>query len=214
MSNMDCFDAFEGLPWLAVPNVEPEEVIRLLGFHDPEPSSWEEATDALSDDYEALVFVTPRLRGWTYVVGRGLLDFGEGDRGLADKRVYVGVTDLCKRLSRDYGRAGAFGEDGQLTWYFWILARDGDLCRRFVWDDALVVDEGEILPAELTCRKAFEATEYFDPESECPDQDFRTYTSGKAVSAVVSQWMQCPTGLEESELEPGWLAFSPWRTKH
>jgi hypothetical protein len=123
--------------------------------------------------------------------------------------LYNPVTDLCRRLSSVHGRVGAFGLNGQCDWYFWILARDGAMVRRFVWKGGVLLDEGEAIPAEVASRRDFENSRYGKPSKD-PDHSFRSVWSEHTVNAVAADWTLPAAEVKAVlEREPGWLVLTP-----
>ena len=210
-------DVIGGFPWLAVYGAAPERLIGLFGFQDPLTIHWPQAAELLNeDDWDdhslARVFVTPRLSGWVFVVGYWVAEALSADRAGdgPTARLYDGVTEHCRVLSSLYGKAAAFGVNGQ-DWHFWILAAVGEIRRRFVWGRKPIVDEGVPVAAELASRREFAASDLYDPSSDDPEGSFHGIFGESIVDAVATEWSLSPSHVKAHlDRKPGLLLLTSW----
>ncbi len=120
------------MAWLAIRNGDPQKVIDALGLIEPTPCNWNSGIGAVYDDRLSAthVFVSPPLRGWTFVVGLPLPH--PVGRGFVDK-----CTPLLVDLGGRFSQVQYFFSYPLLDFYAWARVRDGRLVRAFA-----VTDEG------------------------------------------------------------------------
>ena len=198
---------FEDMSWLAVKNPQPDKLMETLDLSDPMEVTWAQGLSAVCGDYwdfEAhidahlsRVFITPEVNGWRLVVGGW---FGVNDQGGEDRLRHA--AEACRRLSSVYGTCHAFTTQGRMDIYSWILARDGEIYRDFVWDGGLVTDLGQPLKAEVESRNEWEA--------EDEDDEWQPFESD--VMSVAAETGLDPScfGPETAAVGQGLLAITKW----
>jgi hypothetical protein len=118
------------LSWLAVATVDQAELVKTLGLMDARETTWADGVefiDEVAHDEEepfSTVVVTPPMRGWTLVVGPYF--------GLPYPQQTVHVTDLCRELSAQFGKAQLFFHSEQNDGEAWLIAERGRILRRWV----------------------------------------------------------------------------------
>jgi hypothetical protein len=120
------------MAWLAIRNADPDEVIEELRLIEPTPCNWNSGIGAVYDHRLAgtHVFVSPPVRGWTFVVGLPLPH--PVGRGFIDK-----CTPLLVDLGGRFTEVQYFFSYPLIDFYAWARVRDGRLVRAFA-----VTDEG------------------------------------------------------------------------
>ncbi|WP_234431820.1 hypothetical protein [Streptomyces sp. NRRL S-241] len=121
------------LYWIAVPTGDQAGVIASLGLTRPVPVTFAEAEAVIDEDGHgeaednpdgmARVYVTPRIEGWTLVIGPWC-DPCHSDR--SDE-----VLRLCVDLSSRYGVAQAYYFGTQNDGSAWLIAEHGVVVRRY-----------------------------------------------------------------------------------
>jgi hypothetical protein len=201
---------FWDISWLAVPGADAADLLTILELSEPTPATWHRGIAAIRGDFWdfeadlrahlARVFLTPPVRGWRLVIG-GWFGGSEGDERLE------AITQICRILSRRYGQAHAFTTQGRMDFYAWILARDGEVLRHFVWDGGVVVDEGAPVPAEQRPRR---------PSTLAASVSPLWQPSADMVMVIASDHSVVPTVLDarEPDAPAGLLATTAWGRQH
>lgn len=158
--------SFHDMSWLAVRGASVDRILAVLGLSSPKPATWQQGLSAVCGDYwdfeadidtpGSRVFISPLVEGWRLVVG-GLL-------GGTDKAGIAPILHLCETLSREFSEACAYTTQNRMDWYSWILARDGAVYRQFLWDSAILVDEGAPTQVEAESRAAVYSTDWLPSE--------------------------------------------------
>jgi len=131
------------MAWLAILSADPEDVANSLALTgDRDAVDWGTGVAAAyaADIQENVVFVTPPIEGWVFVIGwwRRLDLDSERD-----------AYELTKRLSVQFGRACAFVSYRVSSVYGWMLAEKGSVRRAYLISDGQIdKDEGDIEPVE------------------------------------------------------------------
>jgi hypothetical protein len=208
--------ALDDISWLAVKGGHPEALLRLLALTDPAPATWQRGLNAVGGDYFdgppawaelSRVFITPAVRGWRLIIG-GWVAAGPMRRAPDDHRnSWRRVAGYCRRLSREFGQAHAFTDQGRMDWFSWILARDGRVYRQMVFeDDEFLTDRGKPTTIEAQLRAGFVPDEVL--EQGAPD-------SG-AVAAIAGEVSVNPREFGEGTKSggQGLLAVTPRGRKY
>lgn len=146
------FDATPDLPkafgysmsWLAVKSADGEAVARAMGLTMTEPANWNTGIGTvydpgLSDEY---VFVSPAVKGWTFVAGEPLPH--PLGRSFHDK-----MTPLLAKLSAEFNEVQYFAAYPAIDYFGWARLYKGRLIRAFaIGDDGIVWDRGRLTPEE------------------------------------------------------------------
>lgn len=147
----ECPNSYSGRPygfgykmaWLAIPCDSPQSVARLLAIDgDQEHVDWSSGVQTVysAEIGENVVFVTPPIDGWMFVIGWWCWQEGH-DR--------LDVADIVKPLSSAFGRACGFVSHRVSSVYGWILAENGEIRRTYLIGDGQIDrNEGEIETVE------------------------------------------------------------------
>jgi hypothetical protein len=208
--------ALDDISWLAVKRGQPEAILRILALTDPVPATWQQGLNAVGGDYFegppewaelSRVFITPLVQGWRLVIG-GWVAAGPVRRERDDHRnSWRRVAGYCRRLSREFGQAHAFTDQGRMDWFSWVLARDGRVYRQMVLeDDQFLTDRGKPTLIESQLRGGSVPDEVL--EEWAPDSD--------AVAAIAGEVSVNPRELGKGTKGrgQGLLAVAPWGQKH
>ncbi|MFB9544390.1 HEAT repeat domain-containing protein [Micromonospora sagamiensis] len=141
-------------PWLALPTGDQAAVLAALDLSDPRPATLRLGFAAVASDSHGgaggpqrhgRVFVTPRLDGWTLVLGAWYARWGPASR----------EVDAGRELSGRFGTARSFWYDAQTGSSSWLLCDRGEVVRRYDEEqprrsvgDRLPVEQGRLLPHE------------------------------------------------------------------
>ncbi|MFC8518671.1 hypothetical protein [Streptomyces sp. NPDC057257] len=179
------------LSWLAVATVDQTELVRILGLVGAREITWADGVELIDevahDEAEpfSTVVITPLMQGWTLVVGPYF--------GLSYPQQTVHVTDLCRQLSAQFGKAQLFFHSEQNDGEAWLIAERGRILRRWIGDypDLAL---GEPFGVERRLLDAYGITG--KPEDLAPDSDL--------AGDWAATWGDCwaTTVAEESSVDP------------
>lgn len=205
--------------WLALQNCTPETIIKTLSLERPQIVSWKRGLNAVYGDYwdnENLknahlsrVYITPVVRGWRFVIGAYVslgtcLEFDETPDECQQDNLEL-LTSVCRELSKTCGAAHAFVTQMRMDWYGWLVCKNGEMLRRFVYDAAVKADEGAWLSAEVVSR------------GEISDELWEEEVFGEdivmEIAGEVSVNLRGLTGPFESDGQ-GYLAVTPLGVKN
>lgn len=179
------------LSWLAVATVDQAELVKTLGLMDARETTWAdgvELIDEVAHEEEepfSTVVVTPPIQGWTLVVGPYF--------GLPYPQQTVHVTDLCRELSAQFGKAQLFFHSEQNDGEAWLIAERGRILRRWV-SEYPELALGEPFGVERRLLDAYGITG--KPEDLAPDSDL--------AGDWAATWGDCwaTTVAEENSVDP------------
>jgi hypothetical protein len=121
------------MAWLAVKTVRTADLVSCLKLEDRSSATWPQGVEAAYDPKRNLVFVTPPVEGWTFVVGRGTFP--------DDKRSLQNIVGIVRELSSTFGEAQGFASHRVIEYHHWILARNGHIERCYAYTG----EQGEVL---------------------------------------------------------------------
>lgn len=143
-------------PWLALPTGDQRAVLAALDLSNPQPATMrlgfaafycDRHGAASEEQTEGRVFVTPRLDGWTLVLGAWYTRWGG----------YDSYGEACRDVSSRFGTAQAYWYDAQTGASAWVVCADGEILRWYDPDREpaevgarLPVEQGLLLPDEDT----------------------------------------------------------------
>jgi len=171
--------------WLALSTGDHSAICEALDLSTPRPATMTLGFAAfycdshgMADDNQRMgrVFLTPRLDGWTLVMGAW---YAYVDGGWAE------TVQACRELSERFGQAQCYWHDAQTGSGSWVICEGGELMRAYDQDDRnneaglrLPVEEGKILSFE----------EEGDLDDDPDDEDFgeRKYCDALMVAAAMS----------------------------
>lgn len=132
------------MAWIAVRTEATAELVTALGLADIEAANWDSGIGTiyapdLSDDY---IFVSPPVKGWTFVAGVPLPH--PLGRSFSDK-----LTPLLLRLSILFGDVQYFSAFPVIDFFAWARLEKGRLVRAFaIGDEGAIWDRGRLTAEE------------------------------------------------------------------
>ena len=137
----DCPKAFGyNMAWIAIRTKDTAQVIEALELTAAEPANWNSGIGTvysaeLGDTY---VFVSPPIKGWTFVAGVPLpLPVG---RSFVDK-----LTPLLARLGSDFSQVQYFAGFPIIDFFAWAKLEGGRMVRAFaIGDEGVIWDRGRL----------------------------------------------------------------------
>lgn len=201
-----------GMAWLAVRSRNTQAILDVLGLHETTQCNWNSGIGAVYDRrLGEHVFVTPPVRGWSFVVGLAL-----------PHPVGSGFIDKCTPLLVDLG--GRFTEVHYyftcpaIDYYAWARVRDGRLTRAFaVTDEGIVWNKGRTTKEERALGlKLFELRGVEGRKGDAGGE-LILHPTEDHVLRLAQSWSVDPTTLDtvSGETSVGHLAVAPvsWRAE-
>jgi len=117
--------------WLALPTGDQAAILEALDLSDPRPATMTLGFAAFYCDNHGLandnqrmgrVFITPRLDGWTLVMGPWKARW-DGD--------WAETVQACRELSERFGKAQCYWYDAQTASGAWVICEGGELVRAY-----------------------------------------------------------------------------------
>ena len=201
------------MAWLAIRSTDPQEVIETLGLIEPTPCNWNSGIGAVYDDRLSAthVFVSPPLKGWTFVVGLPLPH--PVGRGFVDKS-----TPLLVDLGGRFAEVQYFFSYPPIDFYAWARVRDGRLVRAFaVTDEGIAWNKGRPSKEERSLGlKLFELRGVQGRKGDAGGEMILHPTEDH-VMRLAHLWSLDPTALHTVSTQPalGAIAIAPagWRSE-
>lgn len=201
------------MAWLAVRNADPEELIEQLGLVEPTLCNWDSGIGAVYDDRLSVthVFVSPPVKGWTFVVGLPLPH--PMGPGFVDKS-----TPFLLELGRRFKEVQYFFTYPTIDLYAWARVKDRRLLRAFaVTDEGIVWNRGRASKEERGLGlKLFELRGVEGREGDAGGEMILLPTENHVLQLARS-WSLDPTTLGPQSASPGlgWLTIAPagWRSE-
>ncbi len=169
--------------WLAVKNADPKVLADAIKVKYQKKASWEKGIEKVYED-EQMVFISPIVEGWTFVVGSWALGPGEID----------GINNLAKTisdLSNIFEEVQAFGTHRITEYHHWIRSVSGISERQF----AFLGESGEVL-----CNIG-EHTEAEEKLNWSGLENFSWSPDETDVMHIAGSWSLNPTTLESKRSE-------------
>jgi hypothetical protein len=175
--------------WFAIKSVDVDKVAQEFSLQNIRKTDW---ATGIEKAYQNLVFISPPVGDWTFVVGWGLSEVVSGTESVRAK-----VVELSKVL----GEVQYFESHRIPDAYGWVKGIDGQIVRAYFYcgergENSLV--EGEPTPVEQpynlfnTFSEESKKSDYWDRKDIVfPDEDF--------VLKVAESWSIDPMSLEERD---------------
>jgi hypothetical protein len=171
--------------WIAVKSPDTEQIADRLTLKNRTPCNWKAGIEnGYLDGDESPVFLSPPVRGWSLLVGRGALPNPETH--------HDELVELLNRLSETFGEACFFGTMRITEFAAWFRSKEGQMIRKFLFAGDVIYDEGERIGIESEVAY----TDYdYDSNKEktekrdeyCGDEDW--------VMQIAADWSLDPTKL-------------------
>jgi len=202
------------MAWLAVRSRDAEAVVEALRLIEPAPCNWNSGIGAVYEDRLGAthVFVTPSIRGWTFVVGLPLPH--PVGRGFIDK-----CTPMLVDLGGRFSEVQYFFSFPPIDFYAWARVRDGRLVRAFaVTDEGIVWNKGRTSKEERGLGlKLFELRGVRGRKGDAGGEII-LYPTEDHVMRLAHRWSLDPTtlhALPTAQEGSGYIAIAPatWRSE-
>lgn len=132
------------MSWLAVKSADTAGVIDALGIEGAAPANWNSGIGTIYDDRlsDTYVFVSPPVKGWTFVAGVPLPH--PVGPSFIDK-----LTPLLLRLSERFTDVQYFASFPIIDLFGWARVHKGKLVRAFViGESGVILDRGRLTAEE------------------------------------------------------------------
>ena len=179
--------------WIAVKTTDKEKVATIVGVKSRSTCNW---SAGIEKAYEDKIFITPSVRGWTFIIGYGL---PHGD----NKKNIDTLKTILNNLSKEFGEAQFFGTHRVVSFVCWIKSTNGKTSRVYSYADGEnIVVEGD--PTEV--EKKMNLINTLSSEAKDPkyfDKEDLTMPDEEEVMKVANAWSIDPTKLEQlKDIEP------------
>jgi hypothetical protein len=180
--------------WLAIRSTDKNLILAALGLTIIKEIIWDKGIDTIySEGKDNVIFITPAVNDWTFIIGLWALGTGEEDS-------VHNIENLITKLSTQFDEVQAFATHRVIEYHHWMLAQKGQLVRAFAYlgeSAEVLTDTGELTQIEQPYK--------WDQLEEClwtPDEE--------TVLEVAGAWSINPTEIEELTIEGmGILAQAP-----
>lgn len=187
--------------WLAIRCSVAQDVVESLSIDCLQPANWNSGCIAA---YNGLVFVSPSVEGWVFVVSQKLPELGR-DSDSAE------WTSLLQSLSEKFSDVQYFGTHRVVDYHAWARFKDGREERAFAYlgeAGETLVDRGSRTPGEIQLGYHYfneqspqaESDAYWEREDLCyPDEEHVMEVAGKwSVNPNLLEDLDAPVGV-------GWI---------
>lgn len=166
------------MAWMAVKCGKLDDLVSFLELKDRRPVSWKDGIDLAYDENAKLVFLTPPIQGWIFVVGWGAA-------AIADAEPVKSFYNTLDLLSDRFGDAQAFATHRVIEYHLWMQAQSGHVVRSF----AYAGETGKLLDNMGPLTEAEHALTFFNrPQDQ--------WSPGEEdVMTVAGRWSLDPTKL-------------------
>lgn len=201
------------MSWIAIKSVDTDGVVRRLGLSDAVPANWNSGVGTIYDDNfsDNYVFVTPPVRGWTFVCGLPLPQ--PISAAFADK-----LTPLLTDLSKEFGHVQYFAAFPIIDYFGWVRLHNGRLIRGFIiGDQGVLWDKGRLTPEEKILGLKFYDLRGIRGRKGDAGGAIVLYPTEDQVLRMAASWGIDPLRLDKTAAEPalGRIATVPpaWRSE-
>lgn len=201
------------MSWIAIRTVDTDAVVAHLGVSDAVAANWNSGIgtiydDALSDTY---VFITPPIKGWTFVCGLPLPH--PISAGFADK-----LTPLLAGLSQQFGHVQYFAAFPIIDFFGWVRMHQGRMLRGFIiGDQGVIWNKGRLTAEEKALGLKFYDLRGIRGRKGDAGGAIVLYPTEDQVLRLAASWSLDPLLIDKSNAAPalGWIAAAPaaWRSE-
>lgn len=172
--------------WMAVRSADTEGIVDKLCLSDIRKANWKTGMNAA---YQELIFVSPPVNDWTFIIGASLPDLSE------DHSAPNSITSQVVSLSKAFGEAQYFGNHRIVGYYAWMKAIDGEVIRVFAYSG----ERGEILENGGSPTEEEQALHivYTEQDTEATEEDAR-FPNEEDVLSIAMAWGGDPMMKGES----------------
>jgi len=151
------------MAWMAVRCETLDVLVSYLDLKERRQVSWDEGTKFVYDDKnKGLVFLTPPVKEWIFVVGWSAA-------ALADAEPVKSFYNTIKPMSARFGEVQAFATHRVIEYQLWMQAANGHIVRSFAYageKGELLDNFGPLTAAEKSLRFWNEPPEHWNPDEE------------------------------------------------
>lgn len=201
------------MSWIAIKSTRTSEIAAHLGLTDATPANWNSGIGTIYDNQlsDTYVFVTPPVKGWTFVAGLPLPH--PWGTSFADK-----LTPMLLNLSKTFGEAHYFAAFPIIDFFGWARFHNGRLIRGFViGDEGIIWDRGRLTPEEKTLGLKFYDLRGIKDRKGDAGGAIVLYPTEDQVLRLAAGWGIAPLRLDKLAVEPalGIIARAPgnWRSE-
>lgn len=201
------------MSWIAIRSSDTAAVLAALELTGARPANWNSGVGTIydADLSDAYVFVSPPVKGWTYVAGVPLPH--PVGRGFADK-----LTPLLASLSKDFKDVQYFASFPIIDFFGWARIEAGRWVRAFaVAEEGVVWNRGRLTREERSLGlKLFEVRGIKNRKGDAGGP-ILLHPTEEQVLRVAAGWGLNPARLNDDDAEPGtgYVARAPssWRAE-
>jgi hypothetical protein len=199
------------MAWLAIRTENSSAVAAALGLSGLRPANWSSGVGAIYDPEisDALVFVSPPIKGWTIVAGESLPLPAAGT--FIDK-----MTPLLRRLGNEFPSVQYFAAFAIIDFYGWGKVEKRRPLRAFAIGEAGVIcDVGKPSQEERQLGLSFVEIRGIRERHGDVGGQLQLHPTEEHVFALAAGWSLNPMEIEiaTAPLGVGWIADAPrsWR---
>lgn len=201
------------MSWIAIKTSDTDAVLRQLNLTEPVAANWNSGIGTIYDDVfsDRYVFVTPPVKGWTFVCGLPLPH--PIGAAFADK-----LTPLLSDLSRAFGHVQYFSAFPIIDFFGWVRMHQGRLIRGFIiGDQGVIWDKGRLTPEEKALGLKFYDLRGIRGRKGDAGGAIVLYPTEDQVLRIAAGWGLDPLLIDKSNSGHGlgWIAVAPlaWRSE-
>ena len=201
------------MAWLAIKSDDSNAVAEALQLTKLVPANWDAGIGTIYDTRlgDMYVFVTPPVKGWTFVAGVPLpLPVG---RSFVDK-----LTPMLARLSSTFRDVQYFASYPDIDLFAWARLERGRMVRAFaIGDDGVIWDRGRLTAEEKALGlKLFELRGIRGRKGDAGGAII-LHPTDEQVLQLARSWSIDTGRLAKLDIAPahGFIAYAPsqWRTE-
>ena len=201
------------MSWLAIRSPDTRAIVEALGLIDPVSCSWDSGIGTVYDAKlgERHIFVSPPVKGWTFVVGLSLPH--PSSKTFVDK-----CTPLLVGLGGRFPEVQYFFSFPPLDFFAWARMIDGRINRAFAaGDEGVIWSKGKTTREEKQLGlKLFELRGVNGRRGDAGGE-LILHPTEEHVMRIAHAWSLDPTTLDATKAAPalGYIARSPdtWRAE-
>lgn len=199
------------MAWLAIRTTDTAGVVDALGLRQVRASNWRSGLGAAYDAQagDAFLFVSPPVRGWTFVIGLALPH--PLGRSFVDK-----ATPLLLTLGGRFSEVQYYFSYPPIDFFAWARITDGKLVRAFaIGDEGIVWNKGKPTRAETALGLRLFELRGVEARRGDAGGALLLHPTEDHVMRVAAGWSQDPTRIEASQSAEGvgYVGLAPfaWR---
>ena len=197
------------MAWLAIATRDTQSVVDAIGLAGAGPCNWQSGIGTVYDGDlgDTHVFVSPPVKGWTFVVGLPLPH--PVGRGFADKS-----TPLLLDLGAQFAEVQYYFTYPLIDFFAWARIKDGRLVRAFaIGDEGIVWNKGRPTREEKALGLKFFELRGVRGRKGDAGGEIILYPTEDHVMRIAGGWSLDPTRLNEAPAHTsiGYVGQAPLR---